>query len=190
MRRVNLEGLREQPLPEGYALRSYREGYAKAWCAIMNESIGKGWTCERFREAVLDPPQFDSEGLFFVTWEDRPIATASAWRDSVEEREIGQVHMVGALKAHRGKKLGRFLTLSVLHYFKERGFRSAELSTDDSRLPAIRIYLDCGFEPNLIHKSHRARWAEVYEALGIPAIPEGFRNGLLERGNDGIGRDF
>ncbi len=182
MRRENLEGLREQPLPEGYALRSYREGDAKAWCAIMNESIGKGWTGERFGEEMLDPSQFDPEGLFFITCEDNPIATAASWRDSVGEREIGRVHMVGVLKAHRGKKLGRVLTLKVLHYLKQHGFRSAELSTDDSRLPAIRIYLDCGFEPNLIHKSHRARWAEVYEALGIPAIPEGFRNGLSERG--------
>ena len=178
MRRENLEGLWEQSLPEGYVLRSYRKGDAEAWCVIMNESIGEGWTCERFGEKMLDPPQFDPEGLFFVTWEDKPIATACAWRDSPEEREVGQVHMVGVLKAHRGKKLGRILTLRVLHYLKEHGFRSAKLSTDDFRLPAIRIYLDCGFEPEFIHESHRARWAEVVAELGIPAIPEGFRNGL------------
>lgn len=178
MRRANLEGLREQPLPEGCAIRTYLEGDAEAWCAIMNESIGSGWTLERFQNEMLDPPQSDPVGLFFVACEDKPIATACAWRDSVEEREVGLVHMVGVLKAHRGKKLGRVLTLRVLHYLKEHGFRSAELSTDDFRLPAIRIYLDCGFEPKLIHESHRARWAEVVAELGIPAIPEGFRNGL------------
>ena len=172
MRRESLEDLWEQRLPEGYAFRAYRKKDAEAWCAIMNESIGEGWTRERFCRELLNPPQFDPEGLFFVTCEDKPIATACAWRDSVEERELGQVHMVGALKAHRGKKLGRFLTLSVLHYFKKRGFRSAELSTDDFRLPAIRIYLDCGFEPKIIHESHRARWVEVYAELGIPAMPE------------------
>ncbi len=182
MRRKNLEGLREQPLPEGYALRSYREGDAKAWCAIMNESIGSGWTHVRFRKEMLDPPQSDPAGLFFVTCGDIPIATACAWRDSVEERTIGRVHMLGALKAHRGKKLGRILTLRVLCYLKEHGFRSAELTTDDFRLSAIRIYLDFGFEPKLIHESHRARWAEVVAELGIPAMPEGFRNGLSERG--------
>ena len=76
------------------------------------------------------------------------------------------VHMVCVRPKERGHRLGYWLTLAVLRYFRDRGFERARLSTDDYRLSAIRAYLDLGFAPELTHPSHPARWDAVLEALG------------------------
>lgn len=171
MERTNLRGLWKEPLPEGYTLRTYRNGDESAWCTIVNESIEKGWTHSRFRKEIFDSPQFDPKGLFFVQCDNQLVATACAWQDSAEEYEIGVVHMVGVLSKYRGMKLGQLLTLELLHYFKNCGFNRAELKTEDFRLPAIRIYLNCGFKPVYLDRSHRAIWGKVYARLKIPSIP-------------------
>ena len=79
--------------------------------------------------------------------------------------------MVCVLPEHRGHGLGRVVTLAVLRYMRQHGFRSARLRTDDWRLSAIRAYLSLGLEPlyppdAVPGDDHRARWAAVIARLG------------------------
>ncbi len=46
------------------------------------------------------------------------------------------------------------------------------LCTDDWRLPAVKTYLNLGFEPEIIHESHPARWKAVFETLGVAVNDE------------------
>ena len=55
--------------------------------------------------------------------------------------------------------------LRVLPYL-EMGWAVARLWTDDWRLPAIKTYLNLGFEPDIEHESHPERWRAVFEKLG------------------------
>ena len=173
MRRPALEALPELEVPVGYALRTFREGDEAAWGAIMAapEGIGTGWTVEKVRASMMERPQFEADGLFFVTCdaeEDRPVASAAAWRVPAEARSTGYVHMVAALPEHRGKGLGRLVTLATLHYMRQHGFRDVLLETDDFRGPAVRTYLGLGFVPVYLEdpaSDHVTRWSALFTQL-------------------------
>jgi ribosomal protein S18 acetylase RimI-like enzyme len=86
---------------------------------------------------------------------------------------MGNVHMVCALPAHRGRGLGRLVTLAVLRYLHRRGYRSADLTTDDFRLAAIKSYLGLGLVPIYLTDAerlddHEARWSAIFTALLDP----------------------
>ena len=98
-----------------------------------------------------------------------PCGTASAWRMSGRE-EIGGVHMVAVAPAHKGKGLGRAVTLAVLHKFRDEGLSAAELLTDDHRRDLGRGH--GGRRLRQTRRTHRtaASWpspvARVAPALG------------------------
>lgn len=179
MLRPRLDDLPALEVPRGYGLRTYRPGDESAWAQIMESTggVGKEWTVERVRARMVEREQFEPAGMFFATSDaeaGRPVASASAWRAAPDERETGNVHMVCALESHRGRGLGRLVTLAVLHRLRERGFRCADLTTDDWRLAAIKSYLSLGFVPIYLPDPegldpHEPRWSAVFSALlGTP----------------------
>ena len=167
MRKSKLEDTKAvDPLP-GYEVRSYQLGDEAAWADIINTSFGETkWNVEVTRKELIDRPQFDPDGLFFVTWHGRPVGTCCAWR-LIDKPNVGYVHMLGVMPEHQGKQLGLVLVLHVLGYFEKKGFREAILDTDDFRLPAIKTYLKLGFEPVYIGENHRRRWELIMHKLGI-----------------------
>ena len=165
MSRPNLEGLGEVVLPHGYSIRTYKEGDEEAWVEIVNNSLSSKWDVERCRRELTGCPQFKPKGLFFATYAGKSVGTTCAWTKSPREKKVGNVHMVGVLPEHRGKRLGYALCLNVLEFFKENGFQCARLSTNDFRLPAIKTYLNLGFEPDYINKTHRMRWNAIFARL-------------------------
>ena len=167
MLRENFMDLPEIVVPEGYGLRSFREGDEAAWCAINEGNIGVDWTVEKCRERLVEDPRFDPEGLFFATRIGEAVGSACAWRKAVDEEIVGEVHMVAALESHRGRGLGHMLNAAVLRRLKELAFQRAHLQTDDWRLAAIKSYLVAGFHPLNTHDSHPERWAAVIEKLGV-----------------------
>jgi mycothiol synthase len=179
MKRPHLDRLPELQVPAGYRLRTYRPSDEHAWGLIMGSEggIGHDWTPERVREQLIDRPQFWPDGLFFATCDaegGRPVASACAWRQHPAETAQGILHMVCALPEHRGRGLGRLVSLAVLHYFRQRGFQWVELSTDDFRLAAIKTYLGLGFIPVYLPDpdgvdDHEARWSAIFAALAGPA---------------------
>jgi mycothiol synthase len=178
MWRPHLDDLPEPAIPAGYRLRTYRPGDEDAWGRIMEAEggIGREWTAAKVRDRLIDRPQFEAAGLFLATCDDeddRPVASACAWRSAPEEQVLGNVHMVCALAEHRGRGLGRLVTLAVLRHLRQRGFASADLSTDDFRLPAIKSYLGLGFVPVYLTDAdrtddHEARWSAIFAHLHAP----------------------
>ncbi len=75
--------------------------------------------------------------------------------------------MVGARTHHMGKRLGYWVTLATLYHFVEEELTDAVLQTDDFRLPAIKTYLNLGFEPLLVHENQPDRWREVFRTLAM-----------------------
>ncbi len=67
--------------------------------------------------------------------------------------------------AHRGRRLGRCVSLAALRHMRQRGCQRAVLDTDDDRLPAIRTYLALGFVPHMVEDDHPARWQRVMSHL-------------------------
>jgi len=151
-------------IPDGYGIRTYRPGDEIAWAHIMNHGLGE-WTAKKCRESLTGKPQFLPDGLFFVTWDDKPVASACAWRESPDEWEHGYLHMVCVLPEHRSKGLGIAVSLAVLHFFRAHGFRDVALTTDDFRIPAIKAYLRLGFEPVMCDETHPQRWEKVFSEI-------------------------
>ncbi len=167
--RMALPDLERLPLidvPAGYALRTYRPGDEAAWCEIMNTGIGTDWTAEKCRRELTEREPFLPDGCFFATRTGEAVATACAFDVLPEGANAAQVHMVCAKPAHRGRGLGRLVTLAVLHYMREHGFSAAFLGTDDFRVPAIKTYLGLGFIPDYIEDSHRTRWSAIFAKIG------------------------
>lgn len=166
MKRPNLDNIGEVILPEDYQLRTYIKGDEEAWVRIIKATFpigGLDWNIDRFQREFLDYQKFQSDSLFFVTYEGEPVGTTCAW---IEPSNEGYLHMVAVLPEHQGKRLAYVLCLSAVRFFKENGFEYVKLNTDDHRFPAIKTYLNLGFVPEYIDESHKELWSVVFQKLG------------------------
>ncbi len=173
MVRPDLEHLPKLELPPGYGIRTYREGDEVYWANIISDSFGgKQRTAEDTRNEITGQELFVPEGLYFATHKGTLVGTACAWRQTVDETEVGYVHMVGVASAHTGHKLGKWVSLAVLTYFRDHGFRCAMLDTDDFRIPAIKTYLNLGFVPVYVEKEQPKRWRDIFEKLELLSMSD------------------
>ena len=171
MVRPNLEDLPKLELPEGYGLRTYREGDEVQWANIISDSFGgRERTAQDTQNEITGRDVFIPDGLYFVTHQNIPVGTACAWRQSVDEKDVGYVHMVGVIRDHTGHKLGKWVSLAVLYYFRDNGFKCSMLDTDDFRIPAIKTYLNLGFIPVYVDKTQPERWKEIFRKLELPLM--------------------
>jgi mycothiol synthase len=164
-----LPGLVEIPeLPEGFGLRTYREGDWKGWVDACSDGLGTGgWSEQDFHEKILDMDGIHSEGIFFIVDSDGQIVgTATGWL----KPGLGYVHMVGIRTDYRGKGLAKPLNAAVLKYLLEKGCVRIVLDTDDFRIPAIKAYLGLGFVPVLHDADMRERWLAVMGIIGLKAL--------------------
>lgn len=155
-------------LPEGFSLRTYREGDWKAWVEACSDGLGTAdWTESDFHEKMLAMEGLNPEGIFFVIDSAGQITgTATGWLKPGK----GYVHMVGIRTDFRGKGLAKPLSAAVVKYLQEKGCSRIVLDTDDFRLPAIKVYLGLGFVPVLHDSDMRERWLAVMRALGLNVL--------------------
>lgn len=170
MRRTSLGELPPLAPPAGCTLRSYQPGDEAEWARIMNHCFGTQWTPERCLTELVQREEFDPQGCFFVAVDGIPQGAAAAWQKPEHLGDTGFVHMVGVVPEFRGRGFGRLVTLAVLHWLREQGYRRVILHTDDWRLPAIRSYLSLGFRPVLFNDHHARRW-ELVQARLLARFP-------------------
>ncbi|MGI6671094.1 MAG: GNAT family N-acetyltransferase [Christensenellales bacterium] len=101
--------------------------------------------------------------VFILMCNGQPAATASVQQFTTPG--MGKVHMVGTHKDFRGHGYGRLMVLTALHHMQANSILTAQLTTDDFRLPAIHTYLGLGFEPMMVDETMPARWAAVHKNL-------------------------
>ncbi len=169
MRRVGFDALPPLDLPAGYTLRCARgdASDAEAWCAIIGESFEESLTADDFRTRIEGRGGYSPERLFFI---DDPDGVACATAGAFGANDEGYVHYVGVRPSHAGHRLGYWVSLAVLHSFRDRGCPSCWLTTDDPRAPALKTYHRLGFRPMITHRSHRRRWHRLADTLGIDAF--------------------
>lgn len=154
---------------DGYDLRSYRPGDEAAWSALMNTGSLGDWTVERTVKDLTGCAQFDPESLFLLMAADGSLAaSACAWTKKPDERTTGTLHMVCVDPAHRGRRLSEVVCTAALHRFRQRGFARVDLSTEEWRPGAVKVYLQLGFRPVYSHHTHADQWAKLRERLHWP----------------------
>ena len=168
MVRPNLEDLPELELPVGYGMRTYRTGDEVHWARIISDSFGgTERTAQDTENEITGRDVFVPDGLYFATHQGVPVGTACAWRQSVDEKDVGYVHMVGVVAEHTGHKLGKWVSLAVLCYFRDNNFKCSMLDTDDFRIPAIKTYLNLGFIPVYVEQGQPERWRNIFKKLEL-----------------------
>ena len=83
----------------------------------------------------------------------------------LRDAELGLFHMVGSLPECRGKGIGKMLASIGEYVLKTAGMQTASLKTDDFRVPAIKVYLVVGFQPDLSTEDYVQRWDAIFSGI-------------------------
>ena len=144
MRNNDITKLPPLCLPKGgMSLHTHTEGEEENWERLIEKAFGTHYSFDDFiRKDGID------------------VATATAVEKETFPGE-GWFRMIGTIPESRGLGAGRLICLAALHALSARGYKTAVLSTDDERIPAIKLYLSLGFEPIYTHESHKERWEKV-----------------------------
>lgn len=82
--------------------------------------------------------------------------------------EGGELGWVAGDPDYAGQGLGLAVCAAVSRHLIRAGYQHIYLSTDDWRLPAIKLYLRLGYQPLLFDDAMEPRWRVVYEQLNWP----------------------
>ena len=161
MRKSDMDNLKPFALPEGFALHSHIEGQETNWEDLIEEAFGCRFS---FDACIRNGGHYKPEHVLYISKDGVDIATATA----VEKAEFpgeGWFRMVGTRPSARGLGAGRMVLNACLHSLAARGYKSVVLSTDDERIPALKLYLSLGFEPLYTHESHKERWEKIMKEI-------------------------
>lgn len=161
MRHPDLSRVPELVLPEGFELVTHKDGYEKEWENIIESSFGMHFDFD----FLIKAGDYAPEKVLYIKKDGKFIATTSAVENTAYKGE-GWFRMVGVHKDAQGMGAGKRISLAALNSLKQRGYKTAVLSTDDHRIPAIKLYLSVGFEPVILDESHKERWEKVMEIIG------------------------
>lgn len=166
----NKQTIRPVQLPEGFSLEHYRsEKDALRWIDITLDGLQDVIrTKEAFDDFMLAKEGLLPENIFFIAKGNDYVATITAVLE--QNNQVGYVHMVACKSAYRGLGLGTQLNRIVLNCFAKYGCRSAYLTTDDFRVPAIKSYLREGFLPVLNGEDMAPRWAVILKKIGMDEV--------------------
>jgi len=160
---ADLANLPELNLPQDISIRSLGDGDDKIWVDIMRIAFNAEYN---FDDYMKNDSAYKPERILFACVDGVPVASASAWYRERYEANTGYLHMVGALPEYKGRKLGYLVSLAAMIKMKKDGYTRVVLQTDDFRLPAIKTYIDLGFEIDFnTHSSIPERWEKIKNIL-------------------------
>ncbi|MBQ7454885.1 MAG: GNAT family N-acetyltransferase [Clostridia bacterium] len=175
----DIRGVRETPLPAGYAFAWYRPGDRDAWIGIersAKEFAGyeeglAAW--ERFYGGHED--LLPARMCFVVDAAGEKVATATAYHDITgrDTSGAGWLHWVAVRREEQGRGLSKPLIAHVLARMRELGYTRAKIPTQTTTWVACKVYLDLGFRPipaNAVHS--RDGWRIIRRLTGHPALAE------------------
>lgn len=158
MRRADLGALPPLALPYGVSLHSHIDGDTDTvWENLIEEIFGHRFSFDDF---IRHGGGYKPEYVLYLAKDGKEIATATAIENELFPGE-GWFRMVGVSPEARGFGAGRLIALAALHSLAARGYKTAVLSTDDERIPALKLYYSLGFRPIYTHESHKERWAKI-----------------------------
>ena len=168
MIRPDLKGLPETVFPPGYSLRWFRSGDAAHWMRIHHDADPfNEVTPDLFtRQFGCDFQRLSERQCYVQDTMARVVGTGTAW--SAEERTDGRWGRVFWLAIHRqyqGRGLGKPLLGAICHRLHELGHDRACVITSTGRLPAVSLYLQFGFQPEIQSDTDRIVWKRIFDHL-------------------------
>jgi len=172
MYRPNLEDIPQYAFPEGYGIRNMLPGEGALWTDIERDA--EHWL-------TVDPDLFTREfgfdleatawrSFFIVNELGAAVGVISAWYDhDIHGQEYGRIHWVALRRAYRGKGLVKPAMTHAMNCLAQWHQR-AYLGTSTARIPAIKVYLDFGFLPDMELPNAREAWGQIQAVLRHPAL--------------------
>lgn len=151
-------------LPDGFALRVYRDSDETDYRELVETTFGHRFELEYWLERVVQ------EGFIIIeeASSGKIAATCMAARYPTERYpDGGNLGWLAARPEFQGNGLGKIVSAAVTKRLVNEGFTDIFLETDDWRLPAIAIYLKLGWTPNRFSPEMESRWADVERALSV-----------------------
>lgn len=162
MRHPDITKLPPLCLPSGFCLYNHTEGVDEPiWEALVKRAFNNTFS---FEACIVNGGFYKPERVLYLKYNGKTIATATAVERSDFPGE-GWFRMIATDPDSRGLGAGRLICLAALHSLAARGYKTAALSTDDDRIPALCLYLSLGFEPIYTHESHKERWEKVMNEI-------------------------
>ena len=172
MRRDRCE-FEHTPVPEGYSKFTFIRGgkagmteeeYIKGWFEVCPK-----WTVPEF-EHFYNDDKIPDDGYFLILDKDNKIVGHSNVQLNEHKEGTATVHFVEVKTSEKGKRLGYVATEMVLDYVDSHNILTTYLTTDEFRIPAIKIYLKLGFKPVMWDGDMRERWFPILKQLGYNEI--------------------
>jgi GNAT superfamily N-acetyltransferase len=172
MIREDMNDIPEFPIPQRYAIRTYRPGEGYIWTRIQKSAepyinIDDELFDREFGERLK---AMEERSFYLTTSDGEEIGTTTAWwQDDWRGQEWGQIHWVAIHADYQGRGLAKPMmsaAMQCLKKFHDRAF----LGTSTGRIPAIKVYLDFGFAPDLESENAQAAWNEVASVLDHPVL--------------------
>jgi ribosomal protein S18 acetylase RimI-like enzyme len=140
-----------QLLPPGFSIRSSRgPDDARLRSACSHAAFGSNKPFEEYWPLTLrfmqSPVYVPGHELFVIAPSGEVAAFCITWTD--ELTRVGHFEPVGTHPAYQRKGLGRSLIFEALGRLQAEGMLEADLCTNHTNLPAIRLYESIGFRKN------------------------------------------
>lgn len=167
MFRDNLETIPQYKLLDGYLMRPYQTGDIEHWLAFHVPLFPEGHITESlFRDDFGRDEAIIAERQFYMIHNNIVMGSISAWYGSEERgQDLGRIHWVVLHEDYRGKGLSKPLLSFALNKLKSLGHQQAYLTTDTDLIPAIGLYLQFGFEPEVHTEQDKSAWDGVFQRL-------------------------
>ena len=141
--------LPEPDWPEGFAVRTMREGEERRMYDAHNGSFAGTWMFhpepyEIWHHWFVDDPSFDPS-LWFVAEQGDDLAGIVIARAAEHEPGLGWIRILGVLPDYRQRGLGQALLRHTFREFRRRGFDAVGLGVDaENPTGAVRVYERAG----------------------------------------------
>ena len=172
MIREHMENIPQFPIPRGFAIRNYRPDEGHIWTRIQKAAepyinIDDGLFAREFKRDFL---AMEDRSFYLTTEAGEEIGTITAWwQPDMDGKTWGQIHWVAIHPDYQGNGLSKPMMSVAMTRLKE-SHECCFLDTSTGRMPAIKLYLDFGFTPDLSRENSREAWTQVASVLEHPLL--------------------
>ena len=172
MIRPHMDDIPQFAFPAGFGIRPLRPDEGAVWVDVQRDA--EHWITvddDMFlREFGFDLEATAWRSFFIVNEQGSAIGTISAWYDrDIRGQDYGRIHWVALRPACRGKGLIKPAMTHAMNALAQ-WHKRAYLGTSIARIPAIKVYLDFGFLPDMELPGAREAWEKVAAVLKHPAL--------------------
>lgn len=172
MIRWNMLDIPQIPFPEGFGARPMSFDEQDEWLDVIRASHGEASASVpgKFRHEFGDDREEIEKRCFFVTGPGGVIVgTFSAWHWDFQGEDMGLIHWVAIKREYQGHGLGKAGLTYVMNRMAEM-HDSCFLHTSSDKIPAVCMYLNFGFEPDISQPDLVEGWRYVKEVTNHPAL--------------------